>query len=98
MRRLFGTGSVTALAVALLAIPSVAQQTETKKLQSKPVQSQQTTRATSGSRSQWPLPALNTKLSNTVHEGGHKYLGRDPDPTVRTQIMRDEAMHKGNNY
>jgi ABC-type oligopeptide transport system substrate-binding subunit len=41
-------------------------------------------------------PALNTKLPNTVHEGGHKYLGRDPDAVVRSQIMRDEAMHKGN--
>jgi hypothetical protein len=41
-------------------------------------------------------PALNTKLPNTVHEGGHKYLGRDPDAVVRSQMMRDEAMHKGN--
>jgi hypothetical protein len=42
-------------------------------------------------------PSLNTKIPNTVHEGGHKYLGRDPDPVVRSQIMRDEVIHKGNN-
>jgi hypothetical protein len=42
-------------------------------------------------------PSLNTKIPNTVHEGGHKYLGRDPDPVVRSQIMRDEMIHKGNN-
>jgi hypothetical protein len=44
------------------------------------------------------LPALSTKLPNTVHEGGHKYLGRDPSPEIRYQIMKDETMHKGNNY
>ncbi len=44
------------------------------------------------------LPALSTKLPNTVHEGGNKYLGRDPDPDIRYQIMKDETMHKGNNY
>ena len=44
------------------------------------------------------LPALSPKLPNTVHEGGHKYLGRDPSPEIRYQIMKDEAMHKGNNY
>ena len=44
------------------------------------------------------LPALSTKLPNTVHEGGHKYLGRDPNPEIRYQIMKDETMHKGNNY
>jgi hypothetical protein len=44
------------------------------------------------------LPALSPKLPNTVHEGGHKYLGRDPSPEIRYQIMKDETMHKGNNY
>ncbi len=44
------------------------------------------------------LPALSTKLPNTVHEGGHKYLGRDPSPDIRYQIMKDETMHKGNSY
>jgi len=44
------------------------------------------------------LPALSPKLPNTVHEGGHKYLGRDPNPEIRYQIMKDEVMHKGNNY
>ena len=43
------------------------------------------------------LPALSPKLPNTVHEGGHKYLGRDPSPAIRYQIMKDEAIHKGNN-
>jgi hypothetical protein len=45
------------------------------------------------------LPALSPKLPNTVHEGGrgHKYLGRDPNPEIRYQIMKDEAIHKGNN-
>jgi hypothetical protein len=43
------------------------------------------------------LPALSPKLPNTVHEGGHKYLGRDPNPGIRYQIMKDEAIHTGNN-
>jgi hypothetical protein len=98
MRRLFATTFVIVLAVAASALPAAAQQTQTKKKQPKQTQVQQTTRPAGGSRSQWPLPALNTKLPNTVHEGGHKYLGRDPDPVVRSQMMRDEAMHKGNSY
>ena len=42
------------------------------------------------------LPALSTKLPNTVHEGGHKYLGRDPnarDP-LSDHERRDHAQRK----
>jgi len=85
------------LAVAISAPPATAQS-------SPPVPSVQSAQSTNSAsappatRFQQLNPALNTKIPNTVHEGGHKYLGRDPDATVRSQIMRDETMHKGNNY
>ena len=85
-----------AIAAALLAMPAFGQITtlpaSTHPGRSKPVQ------PAASSQAQQPLSALSTQIPNTVHEGDHKYLGRDPDPEVRYQIMKDEAMHKGNSY
>ena len=88
-----------AIAAALLAMPAFGQITTLPALPATPGRS----RPESASppplhQAQQPLSALSTQIPNTVHEGGHKYLGRDPDPEVRYQIMKDEAMHKGNSY
>jgi hypothetical protein len=88
--------SCAAVAAALLAMPAFGQITtlpgSTQATRSHPVQRVEPTPA------QQPLSALSTEIPDTVHEGGHKYLGRDPDPEVRYQIMKDESMHKGNSY
>ena len=83
------------LALAVLAAALVATTVLAQPTQSTP--SGQSAKPTPPpTRFQQLNPALNTKIPNTVHEGGHKYLGRDPDAIVRSQMMRDEAMHKGN--
>jgi hypothetical protein len=35
-----------------------------------------------------------TKSSDTVTFGG-KYVGQDPDPAIRSQLMRDYSIHGG---
>ncbi len=63
------------LGIAALAPPASAQSTQP----TLSTQSTQSTNSRTAPRGPQPLPALSTKLPNTVHEGGHKYLGRDPD-------------------
>jgi hypothetical protein len=29
---------------------------------------------------------------------GATYIGRDPDPQIRTEILKDDSMHNGNAY
>jgi hypothetical protein len=95
MRPTIRFAMLVASGAALFAMPAAAQ----------PTQSTPSTNTTQSAKPANPPvprflqlnPSLNTKIPNTVHEGGHKYLGRDPDPVVRSQIMRDEMIHKGNN-
>src|SRR5262245_30534449 len=96
-----GLMKITFVVLGLVALtPPAAAQSHPAVQSTQPVQSTQSVPASAppATRFQQLNPALNTKIPNTVHEGGHKYLGRDPDATVRSQIMRDETMHKGNNY
>ena len=82
---------LVALSVTTLAMPAFAQSVPARPIQRRNVQPiQQPTP---------PKPfATLLKDKDTVHEGGNKYLGKDPDQQVRSQIMKDEAMHKGNGY
>jgi hypothetical protein len=86
-----------AMGVAMFATPVAAQLSQSTQ-STKSKQSTKSATPPNVPRFQLLNPALNTKIPNTVHEGGHKYLGRDPDSVVRSQIMKDEVMHKGNNY
>ena len=35
--------------------------------------------------------------NDTVNQGG-QYLGRDPDPNVRSEILKDDSEYNGNGY
>jgi hypothetical protein len=42
-------------------------------------------------------PAPGVFQNDTVNQGG-QYLGRDPDPNVRSQILKDDSEYNGNGY
>jgi len=42
-------------------------------------------------------PAPGAFQNDTVNQGG-QYLGRDPDPHVRSQILKDDSEYNGNGY
>ena len=42
-------------------------------------------------------PAPGVFRNDTVDQGG-QYLGRDPDPNVRSQILKDDSEYNGNGY
>ena len=42
-------------------------------------------------------PAPGVFQNDTVIEGG-QYLGRDPDPNVRGQLLKDDSEYEGNSY
>jgi hypothetical protein len=47
--------------------------------------------------SQQYSPAPGVFRNDTVIEDG-QYLGRDPDPNVRSQILKDDSEYNGNGY
>ena len=42
-------------------------------------------------------PAPGVFQNDTVNQGG-QYLGRDPDPNVRSEILKDDSEYNGNGY
>jgi hypothetical protein len=42
-------------------------------------------------------PAPGVFQNDTVSQGG-RYLGQDPDPNVRSQILKDDSEYNGNGY
>jgi hypothetical protein len=42
-------------------------------------------------------PAPGVFQNDTVNQGG-QYLGRDPDPSVRSEILKDDSEYNGNGY
>jgi hypothetical protein len=50
--------------------------------------------STRGSQAQRPLPSQNPARSVDVYSGD-RYLGRDPDPNIRFQLLREQNWRKG---
>ena len=74
---------LAALGAALLAAPASAQPNHRRQVQ---VQ-----------RSLQYYPAPGVFRNDTVIEDG-QYLGRDPDPNVRSQLRKDDSEYNGNGY
>jgi hypothetical protein len=75
---------LAAVGAALLAAPASAQPNHRRQQ----VQVQ---------HSQQYYPAPGVFRNDTVTEDG-QYLGRDPDPNVRSQILKDDSEYNGNGY
>jgi hypothetical protein len=60
-----------------------------------PASAQPNHRRQQGQHSQPYFPASGVLQNDTVIEGG-QYLGRDPDPNVRSQILKDDSEYNGN--
>lgn len=73
---------VSAVGAVLLAAPASAQPNHRRQ------QVQHTQQS-------WPAPGV--FRNDTVIEGG-QYLGRDPDPNVRDQLLKDDSEYNGNSY
>jgi len=74
---------LAAIGTALLAVPATAQTTQKR-------QAQRVLQYRAG-------PAPGVFRNDTVIEDG-QYLGRDPDPNVRSQLLKTDSDYNGNSY
>jgi hypothetical protein len=79
----------TAIKLALLAVAGTA-------LLAAPASAAQPHRRPTAHSLQYS-PAPGVFQNDTVIEGG-QYLGRDPDPNVRGQLLKDDSEYEGNSY